>query len=297
VNLDFYTRVLGLRLVKKTVNFDDPGTYHFYFGDALGRPGSILTFFPHPSARKGVHGVGQVTTTAFSVSPQAFDSWRGRLREEGVRIEPVRERFGRPSLVFRDPDGLRLEISEGSFPSVEEETESLWTGPLHSDEALQGLSHAVLSVTDPEPTVRLLCDVFGLDEVEESDDRLRLRSGTSGLGSVVDVERASSSRAGRIAAGTVHHIAWRAADERDQISWRERLLERGYDVTPVLDRKYFRSIYFREPGGILFEVATDPPGFTVDESPESLGCELQLPPWLESSREEIEVALPDVRPE
>lgn len=284
--------------MKKTVNFDDPGTYHFYFGDSHGRPGTILTFFPHPRASKGIRGPGQVTTIAFSVPVEAFDSWGDRLRAEGVPMEPPRERFGEPTLLFRDPDGLRLEISAGSPTAEGAETDPPWTGPVPSHEAIQGFSHAVLSVADPKPTVRLLSEVFSFNEEDEdSDGRIRLRSRPAGPGSVVDVERASASGVGRIAAGTVHHIAWRATDEDDQIAWRERLLELGHDVTPVLDRKYFRSVYFSEPGGVLYEIATDPPGFTEDEPLESLGCALQLPPWLESARNEIEEALPDIRRE
>lgn len=292
-NLDFYTRVLGLRLVKRTVNFDDPGTYHLYFGDGVGRPGTVLTFFPWPWARRGVRGVGQATATAFSVPEGSLGFWRERLRREGVAAEEPRERLsGEEAFTVLDPDGLALELvaHEGA-----DERPGWERGPVPAEHAIRGFHSVTLSEQAYEATAELLTDGLGFRLVDEAASRFRFEAGGGGAGARIDVLCAPSAPPGRVAAGTVHHVAFRVADEEAQRGWLERLAARGLNVTPVLDRQYFRSIYFREPGGVLFEIATDTPGFTLDETPETLGEALKLPPWLEPRRGEIEEALPELR--
>ena len=274
-NLDYYTQVLGLRLVKLTVNFDDPGTYHFYFGDAAGRPGSILTFFPWRGVPRGTIGNGQVSATTFAVPVGSLDHWRGRLEGAGSSFE---ERFGETVLKFEDPDGLPLEIVASS--------------PAASDPAITGFHSATLSEEGYEKTAALLERVMGLQRIGEERNRFRYRLGAGGPASIVDVVCAPDSRPGRLGAGTVHHIAWRTPDDAQQLAWRQRLVEDGYNVSPVMDRTYFHSIYYREPGGILFEIATDPPGFTLDEPLEHLGERLMLPPQFEAHRALIEQHVP-----
>ena len=262
-NLDFYVGVLGLRFVKRTVNFDDPGTYHFYFGDRRGTPGTILTFFPWPGVRRGIRGTGQIEATAFSISPNSVDYWLERLKQQHVGAERIPSRFGDEVIRFVDPDGLLLElIASNSLASIEP-----WPD----------------STVPPEHALRGFHSVF---RFASHDD--------TALSRIVDLLCLPDSGVGRVAAGSVHHIAFRARDEQDQLQWREQLVDLRYDVTPVIDRIYFHSIYFREPGGVLFEIATEPPGFTVDETIEELGTDLRLPPWLESARSEIEKILPPI---
>ncbi|MDX1687154.1 MAG: ring-cleaving dioxygenase [Candidatus Promineifilaceae bacterium] len=288
--LDFYTDVLGLRLVKLTVNFDDPGTYHFYFADAEGQPGTILTFFPWPGARPGQPGNGQVSAVAFSIPPDALDYWQDRLRTHGVSPSAIHQRFEEAVLPLRDPDGLQLELV------AHEEAPSLpaWDGgPVPAERAIRGFHHAALWESDAEGTAQLLTETFGFRPVGDHGGRLRFAAQES-PGRLVDVVNRPDGEAGIMGAGAVHHIAWRTPDDEQQQEWRRTLIGLGYGVTPVKDRQYFHSIYFREPGGVLFEIATDPPGFTLDESPDELGTHLKLPPWLEESRSRIEEALPDL---
>ena len=294
-NLDFYSRVLGLRLVKRTVNFDDPGTYHLYFGDELGRPGTVLTFFPWPLARRGSRGAGQATATAFSVPQGSLGFWHERLRRQGVAVEEPAERFdGEEGFALLDPDGLKLELvaHEGA-----DERPGWDRGPVPPEHTIRGFHSVTLSEQGYEATAELLTQVLGFRLVAEEGSRFRFQAGDGGPGTLLDVHCVPSATPGRVAAGSVHHVAWRVADEGAQTTWRERLAARGLNVTPVLDRQYFRSIYFPEPGGVLFEIATDRPGFTLDESPDALGEALKLPPWLEPRRAEIEEALPELRPE
>lgn len=288
-NLDFYTRVLGLRLVKRTVNFDDPGTYHLYFGDETGHPGTILTFFPWPMARRGRPGAGQATATAYGVPPGSLGYWSDRLGALGVAAERPEERWGSEVLTFLDPDGLRLELveTEGAGPA------DPWDGsPVPAERALGAFAGVTLTLWNPEATAGVLTDLLGFRPDGEAPGRMRFAAGPGGAGSKIELRVEPTAQRGSVSAGTVHHIAFRARDEADQLAWRERAEAFGLAVTPVLDRQYFRSIYFREPGGVLFEIATDPPGFTRDETREELGGRLQLPPWLESHRPEIEAALP-----
>ncbi len=293
-NVDFYAGVLGLRLVKLTVNFDDPGTYHLYYGDGLGSPGTIMTFFPWPGAPRGIVGLGQVGVTAFSIPTGALDFWRQRLESHGITVQGTDVRFDEQVLVFDDPDGLPLELVGGG-----EDVRPGWErGPVPAEHAIGGFHSVALAERGPreasERTTSLLTQSMNVRLVAEQADRLRYAMGDGRPGAIVDVLLTAAPR-GQNAAGTVHHVAWRTPDDTHQTAWRERIAEAGVDVTPVRDRQYFRSIYFREPGGVLFEIATDPPGFATDESPEYLGERLMLPPWLESKRGVIERSLPPLR--
>jgi glyoxalase family protein len=292
-NLDFYVGLLGLRFVKRTVNFDDPASYHFYFGDARGTPGTILTFFPWPGARRGHRGVGQIEATAFAISPDSVGYWLDRFKEQHVIAEKTSERFGEEVIRFTDPDGLLLELIAADSPG---KVESWTTGPVSAEHSLRGFHSVSAALEGYERTAQLLTESFGYDLAKESGNRFRfVAPSESGPGRIVDLLCMPDSRAGHVAAGSVHHIAFRAKDDHEQLQWREHLVELGYNVTPVMDRTYFHSIYFREPGGILFEIATEPPGFTLDEPIEELGSRLRLPPWLESARSQIEQVLPPIK--
>lgn len=290
-NLDFYVGVLGLRLVKQTVNFDDPGTWHFYFGDERGRPGSILTFFPIPRAHQGERGTGQVTVTGLSIPASALTFWRERLTQAGARVEEPARRFDAEVLTFYDPDGLQLELVASDQPGPGQP----WPGAATPPEfAIHGVSHVRLLEAMPEPTLALLTGIMGFRLLASEDNMQRYVVGAGGPGAMLDIEAAAQDAPGRVAAGSVHHVAFRLPDDAAQEAWRERLLALGYNVTEVKDRKYFRSIYFREPGGVLFELATDMPGFLVDEDERFLGTQLRLPPWLEPQREELASRLPAI---
>ena len=294
-NLDFYTHVLGLRLVKRTVNFDAPDTYHFYYGDGVGNPGSLLTFFPFADAAPGRAGTGMAGTTAFAIPEAAFESWMSRFAAEGRDYEGPVTRFGGQLLSLRDPDGLRIELVAepgaigAELVSGQEEPGAATLSPIVH------LHSVALWVEAPERTAQLLTGSFGYEAVGEEAGRQRFRAEGSGPAGIVDLLCQPDQMRGRLGAGTVHHVAFRARDEAEQLAWREAILSLGFDVTPVLDRQYFRSIYFREPGGVLFEIATDPPGFAADETSEALGTALKLPSWLEPRRAEIERRLPPLR--
>jgi len=288
-NVDFYAGVLGLRLVKRTVNFDDPGTYHLYYGDETGRPGTILTFFPWPMARRGTRGTGQATVTAFSVPEGSLGFWRERLAAHGVAHDEPARRFAEEVLTLLDPDGLKLELVAHAGAG---EAEPWDGGPVPAEHAIRGFHGVTLAQQGYEATAELLTGPMEFEHAGEAGNRFRFMAAGEGPGRVVDVLCSPDLPPGRVAAGTVHHVAFRAADDADQLARREALAGRGLNVTPVLDRQYFHSIYFREPGGVLFEIATDPPGFTLDEPPEELGSALRLPPWLEPHRTRIEATLP-----
>ncbi len=292
-NVDFYVGLLGLRLVKRTVNFDDPGTYHFYFGDARGTPGTILTFFPWPGARRGHRGVGQVEAAAFAISPDSAGYWLDRFKEQHVTAEKTSARFGEEVIRFTDPDGLLLELIASDSPAKIEP----WTTSLVSAEhSLRGFHSVSAALEGYERTAKLLTESFGYRLVQESGNRFRfIAPSDAGPGKTIDLLCMPDGQAGSVAAGSVHHIAFRAKDDAEQLQWREHLVELGYNVTPVMDRTYFHSIYFREPGGILFEIATEPPGFTLDETVEELGSKLRLPPWMEAARAQIEELLPPIK--
>jgi len=289
--LDFYTEVLGLRLVKRTVNFDDPGTYHLYFGDDAGSPGTILTFFPWPGAARGTPGVGQATATSFNVPESSLSYWEQRLLSVGIPVERSGKRFDEEVLTFADPDGLKLELV-GHAGAREPKVPKGSAVP--EEHAIRGFYAVTLSEQGFEATTDTL-QTMGFRSVGEQGNRFRFDVGAGGAGARVDVLCVAEARYGRISAGTVHHIAWRVADDESQRAWRQRMREKHLNVTPVIDRCYFHSVYFREPGGVLFELATDPPGFAIDEPAESLGKNLKLPTWLESHRKEIEGALPPLQ--
>lgn len=292
-NLDFYVGLLGLRFVKRTVNFDDPGTYHFYFGDGRGAPGTILTFFPWPGARRGTRGAGQIEAIAFAISPESVGYWMERFKKQRVAAEKTSPRFGQEVIRFTDPDGLLLElIASDSLASVEQWADS----PISPENALHGFHSVSAALDGYERTARLLVDTFGYRLKEQSGNRFRfISTDETAPGRIVDLLCMPGTALGHVAAGSVHHIAFRAKDKREQLEWRERLVELDYNVTPVIDRTYFHSIYFREPGGVLFEIATEAPGFTFDEKAEELGTHLRIPSWFESSRSEIEKTLPPIQ--
>ncbi len=282
-NVDFYVKTMGQRLVKRTVNFDDPGTYHLYYGDAAGSPGTILTFFPFVDAGPGRAGPGMAKSVAYAVAPGAFEAAMERLALAAVDFDGPTERFGSRVLTLADPDGMPVEIVEAEGAPEE----------VH-------LFHSVtLRLADVEPTARLLTEIFGYETVgeERTGDmpRLRLRPANGGPGGIVDLKRDEGRASGRQGAGTIHHVAFRAHTDAEQVDWQDRLRTAGMDVTPVIDRQYFNAIYFREPGGVLFEIATDPPGFAVDEAPETLGKALKLPPQYEAQRQRIEEILPPIK--
>lgn len=290
-NLDFYTELLGLRLVKKTVNFDDPGTYHLYFGDDAGSPGTILTFFPWPMAARGRPGVGQVTVTSFSVPEPSLNYWERRLGSAGAPVERSGRRFDEEVLTFADPDGLQLEMvghAGAREPLLPRGSK------VPREHAIRGFYSVTLSEQGFESTAEVL-RTLGFRAAGEQGNRFRFDVGEGGAGARVDVLCLAESRHGRVSAGTVHHVAWRVANDESQRAWRQRLVEEHLNVTPVIDRCYFHSVYFREPGGVLFELATDPPGFAIDEPAERLGESLKLPPWLERHRREIEGVLPPIQ--
>ena len=291
-NADFYVAALGLRLVKRTVNFDDPTTYHLYYGDEAGHPGTILTFFPWPGAPRGRRGTGQTTATAFAVPSGSLEWWMEHFAARGVEFAAVQERFGERVLSLEDPDGVAIELVEQAGA----QRGTFWTdGPIPGPQAIRGFHSVTLTEEGYERTAALLADVMGFKQAGDEQNRFRYTSGSEAPGSIVDVVCAPGLPAGRVAVGTVHHVAFRSASDDDQRAWRSRVAAAGMNVTPVLDRQYFRSIYFREPGGVLFEIATDPPGFTIDEPPDALGTTLKLPPWLEVRRAYIEDRLPRLR--
>jgi glyoxalase family protein len=297
-NIDFYAGVLGLRLIKRTVNFDDPTTYHFYFGDGIGRPGSLLTFFPWPNARRGRQGAGQAAVASFAIVPGSVGFWLERLMRRGVEFEqPVTRLDGERVIALKDPDGLLLELvsHQRVVGQCEAAPGTAGTGtqipPAH---AIRGLYSVTLWQDGHQQTEALLTGLLGFRLVREQGSIFRYTSDDSRPGSIIDIRLVPGLWPGVMGAGTVHHVAFRAADDAAQAGVHDVLQSSGYNVTPVLDRDYFRSVYFREPGGVLFEIATDGPGFTVDEPVDTLGSSLKLPPWLEARRFEIEALLPNI---
>ena len=290
-NVDFYVTVLGLRFIKQTVNFDVPDTYHVYFGDYVGTPGSAMTFFGWPHLPWRAQGTGQVLTVAFAVPPASLGFWSDRLRRLGVDAATER-RFGRDVLAFPDADGIRIAL-------VGEASDDRWVpwqdGPVPERHAIRSFHSVELAVAEEEPSARFLIDTMGFRETGREGPRVQFETGAGGPAATAQIRVAPELHRGEEATGTVHHVAWRALDDEHQLAWREAVIAAGADVTPVIERKYFRSIYFREPGGVLFEVATDEPGFTVDEPAGALGSGLQLPAWHEHTRPDLEVSLPPIR--
>lgn len=294
-NLDFYGGVLGLRLVKRTVNFDDPQTYHLYYGDEAGTPGGIMTFFPWPRARPGRQGTGQVAVTSFAILPGAVGFWIERLLRHGVHYQgPAKRTLSDGSteqvISFRDHDGLMLEL----VASEEAESRGAWSGApgIPREHAIHGFHHVTLWVERHEASERALVDTLGFRAVTEENGTRRYAAGDGGPGALVDVREVGGFPLGTDGAGTVHHVAWNIGDDATELALRERIVASGMRPTPVIDRMYFRSVYFREPGGVLYELATADPGFLLDEPVEQLGERLMLPPQYEARRSEIEAALP-----
>src|SRR5215469_11429355 len=290
-NIDFYAGVLGLRLVKLTVNYDDPATYHLYYGDGQGHPGTIMTFFPWPGAIAGRIGTGQLTVTSFAVPEKSLSYCKIRLQDHGISVRESRSDFDEEVLFFTDRDALQLELIATSHANPNR----VWSrGPVPTDFAIRGFHHVTLSESGYERTASLLTDTLGFRRLHDHGSRFRYQVGNGTPGTIIDLICAPESQPGRIAVGTVHHVAWRTPTDQQQLKWRETIKDMRYDITPVIDRTYFHSIYFREPGGVLFEIATDPPGFAVDEPADRIGSSLVLPLWLEGERQELERILPPV---
>jgi glyoxalase family protein len=287
-NVDFHAGVLGLRLVKRTVNFDDPGTYHLYYGDEPGSPGTLITFFPWPGAARGRPGSGETSATAYRIARGSAGWWRERLSSLRVPVDPGTERFGAHVLPFADPDGMRFELVEADGRDGAEP----WRGsPVPAEHAIRGFHSVTLASRRADVTAAVLTEMLGFAASGEDGGRRRFTAGEGGIGGIVDVIATPGPR-GELGAGSVHHVAFRARDAAHQREFQQALAGNGMSVTDVADRCYFQSIYFREPGGVLFEVATDPPGMTLDEPVEKLGERLQLPRWFESMRPRLEKALP-----
>jgi glyoxalase family protein len=291
-DLDFYTGVLGQRLVKKTINFDNPRVYHFYYGDETGTPGTIMTTFPYKEmgVRVGTHGAGQITVTSFSVPAGSLSYWRRRLTDAGVGFTEGASDFGEEVLRFPDPSGLVLRLVESPV-----EVRAPWHHPDIADaSAIRGIHGVSLLVREPQRTVEFVQDLMEAAVVGETAGAVRLGVNGDAPGRLLEIVRAADAPAAVNGLGTVHHVAFAVDDPEQQLEIRRELIRRGIQVTEVLDRQYFRSIYFREPNGVLFEVATVPPGFTVDEALPELGTALKLPPWEEPRRAAIEAGLPPV---
>jgi catechol 2,3-dioxygenase-like lactoylglutathione lyase family enzyme len=291
-NLDFYAGTLGMRLVKLTVNYDDPGTYHLYYGDELGRPGSLLTFFPWTSGRPGRQGTGQINGVSLAIPPASLGYWVERLLSRGVRYEGPVRRFGEQVLSFADPDGMLLELAATARVAG---IEGWGDGPVPEEHAVRGIHGVTIWEDGDAGSAGFLTGTMGWEVRDEEDTRVRLECGSEGLGTVVELRRAPGFWRGTDGAGTVHHVAFRSVDAAEQAVRQAEIRAGGVDVTDVRDRTYFQSIYFREPGGVLFEIATDGPGFTLDETPTELGTTLKLPARYETMRERLEVALPPLR--
>ena len=289
--VDFYVSVLGLRFVKKSINQDVPDTYHIYFGDYTGSPGTAMTFFGWPSWPKRRAGSGQVTTVSFAVPPDSLEFWNSRLSKLGVKSSRT-SRFGTDALVIADPDGIQVELVGETSPTFR------WVpwpeSPVDRDHAIRGFHSVTMTVAEGAATVDLLVKTMGFRKTGQEGRRTRFETGQGGQHSILDLVESPEGPEGEESVGTVHHVAWRAADAAHQGEWREVLIKAGRNVTPVIERYYFKSIYFREPGGVLFEIATDGPGFTVDEPLETLGSSLSLPPWFDVRRETLDETLPPI---
>jgi len=288
-NQDFYTRVLGLRLVKKTVNFDDPGTYHFYFGNETGAPGTILTFFPWEDIGPGRTGPGMATEIGYSVPAGSLEFWKERFTNEDVRHGEISQRLGEQYLSFKDPDGLNINL----IVSRTEDDRTPWTtDEIPAQYAIRGFHSITLTLRSIKPTATILTDIFGYQQSQQEGDRTRYITDAVENASIVDLVEDTSGSAGYNAAGTNHHVAFRVKDDTILMEFREKIVKKGLHITPKIDRDYFFSLYFREPGGVLFELATDNPGFMRDEPLNELGTHLKLPKQYESSRARIEAVLP-----
>lgn len=289
-NVDFYHTLLGQRLVKRTVNFDDPGTWHLYYADYAGSPGTVLTFFPWARARRSARGSGEAVAVAYAVAPESLDGWEQRLRAAGATVGARGERFGEPFLPVLDSDGMLVELTAvRDLPTIVP-----WPGgPVPAELELRGFHATTLQVRELQPSAELLQARFDWSELGREGARVRFQAphvagaGAPLPGRIVDLLETPDLPLGRMGAGAIHHVAFRTADDATQAAWRAALQEDGYGVTPMRDRQYFHSIYFNEPSGVLYEIATEPPGFTWDEPLDQLGSSLKLPPWLEPQRERL----------
>ncbi len=287
-NIDFYVGFLGLRLVKKTVNFDAPDVYHFYYGDETGLPGTLLTFFPFPNAAKGKRGVGETAAVAFSIPPESLDYWIDRLASKAIDFDGPVQRFGDQVISFEDPDGMMIELVTDKTAR----TIPAWSGSeVESAHVPRFLHGATFAESNLEITTKFLTETLGFRFSAREGERYRYFIGEGEAEARIDILFQPKTNPARQSAGSVHHIAWRVATDDGQRDWQEGLTNAGAYVTPVQDRMYFRSIYFHEPGGVLFEIATDDPGMLIDEPVSELGAHLKLPPWFEPKRERIEQRL------
>lgn len=291
-NYDFYTKMLGLRLVKKTVNFDDPGTYHLYYGNETGAPGTILTFFPWTNINPGYPGTGMATEVGYSIPPGSLDFWSARFKENDIRHGVAAERFGEPYLSFEDPDGLKINLI---IPTEKDNRPPWQTDTISPAVATKGFHSITLTLKNIKATAEILTELFGYKFLTKEGNYHRFITDNVANAGIIDLLELPDERAGYVAGGTIHHVAFRVQNEEQQMAYREKLAAKGLHVTPQIDRNYFYSVYFREPGGVLFEIATDNPGFAVDESVNELGTHLKLPAQYEKSRDEIEKALPVIR--
>ncbi len=292
-NYDFYTRIMGLRMVKRTVNFDDPGTYHFYYGNETGTPGTILTFFPWEGITQGRNGTGLATEIGYSVPAGSLEFWAQRFREHAVKSGEAAERMGETYLPFTDPDGLNISLIVSKMP----DDRTAWTTPEVGEAmATKGFHSVTLTLKSIAPTAEVLTDIFGYTLQQQEGNRYRFVTDANPTAAIVDLVEAPAAARGLNGSGTNHHVAFRVADEATQEQFREKILRKGLHITPRIDRDYFYSVYFREPGGVLFELATDNPGFTVDEPKAELGSHLKLPVQYEPMRASIERGLPALHP-
>ncbi len=288
-NYDFYTKVLGLRFIKKTVNFDDPNTYHFYFGNADGTPGTILTFFPWEGIQSGRRGTRQVTEIGYSVPAGSLEFWQKRLDDHHVIYNKVAEKFGEQYLTFLDPDGLKFELTVAK--NKDERTPYI-TPEISGEHAILGFHNITITSNKIEKTAEVLTEIFGYQLQEKVVNRSRFVTDTISTANIVDLVEAPGEHVGQVAGGSVHHVAFRVKDEATLMYFRDKIVASGLNITEKIDRNYFYSLYFREPGGVLFELATDNPGFMVDESNAELGTHLMLPAQYEEHRAAIENVLP-----
>jgi glyoxalase family protein len=293
-NVDFYVGRLGLRLVKKSVNQDDPSTYHLFYADGAGNPGTDLTFFPWPRAPRGRPGAGQAVSVAFAVPASSLSYWSTRLRDSGMPLSGPHARFDEEVVALSDPHGLALEL----VASAEAEHRQPWAawedGPVPPEHAIRGIHAVTLQESALEPTSAFLTGALGFRPLCEGEGRVRYGVRAGGSGALLDLLVRPDEPRGRIAVGTVHHVAWRTPNAEKQERWLEEIRALGVPHSPLIDRFWFRSLYFREPGAVLFEIATDGPGFSIDERAEDLGRRLILPPWLEPDRQQIEAGLPPI---
>ncbi|HLF87785.1 MAG TPA: ring-cleaving dioxygenase [Anaerolineales bacterium] len=294
-NVDFFHLILGQRLIKRTVNFDDPGTYHFYYGDEIGTPGTIMTYFPWQHVRQGKPGNGETGAVGYTIRPESIGFWQSWLKKNGISVGEIETRFGADVLTFEDPGGMAMELIASDEPATLHHWEA---GPIPEFHALKGFHGVTLWLDEVEPTANLLTGPMGYQFVGQEGNRYRYKGASNDIGLYVDILHRPGQPYGQFGAGSVHHIAFRTVDDEEQLEYQQTLRQAGYGVTPVRDRQYFHSIYFRSPGGVLFEVATDAPGFLYDEPVSELGTNLKLPPWLDEHRLGITQALPsfELRP-